>query len=986
MTKSFIVLFLVCCQAIVLAKNPIIPNKGANDPHIRIIDGKAYLSASHDKSADNKKFVMEDWWLWSSDDLVNWKLEYTLNPEETYINKPFEGCWATDIVKRNGKWYWYFSERNHQAGVMVAASPQGPWKDLLGKPLLSEDLTPTHEYDMGIFEDTNGEYYIVFGVWDFYIARLNEDMISLAEKPRKITINNPYGPYNQDGNNKEKPTDDKPFLHYYNGNYYLSWGCFYAMANNPYGPFDYKGSIIEQESFAPGYDAPTWPNGFKQGRHGSFFQWHKQWYFTYCDISQTGNRYFRDSFISYVHYKENGEMALIRVDGIGVGEYDADKGIIEAENYYQASGIVKKENKNGGFCIAEINNNDYLIFNNIKGLEGKTKIVFNALAIKNVEIEIREGSPSGKKIATYSIAKSTEQHSSQYKFDFPELSGKQSLCFVFKGKGKDLLELDSYSFHPNYAQLKDDYRWTLLETSGEVKGRHENAFVEFKDKFYLIGGRGINPVNVFDPQTNSWETKNNTPLEIHHFQAVVYGNAIYLTGAMTGKYPKETPLENIWIYYPEEDKWERGPEIPKARRRGGAGTVIYKDKLYMVGGIEYGHTSGTNNYFDSYDLKTGQWEILTKAPHVRDHFQAIVVNDKLYCVGGRNTSVHHPNRFGAFFEATIPFIDVYDFNEGKWITLKEELPYPSAAGGIVELGNKLIYMGGEGKFKHAYYKTQCLDLETGKWKQLSPMVIGRHGSSAILHNNKIYVAAGSQKQGGGNMNSIEVFSPEHNWKQIFNGKNLDGWEVKCVEQDKDKNYWKVENGTILCDSRRKKDHQYIWLQSVDEFADFEIRLQFQATLENKGNAGVQVRSRYDENAKVDGEFVGWLDGPQVDIEPNNPWRTGLIYDETRETRRWISPSLPNSQISKEKYAPKKVIYYWNDEEPGWNDLRIVCKGMQITTYVNNILVSDYDGTGVLDDEAHKRYNVSEKGHIALQLHKFSDNYIRYKNIEIRELK
>jgi beta-xylosidase len=291
MKKSTLLLIpFLALQTIGFAQNPIIPNKGANDPHIRIIDGKAWLSASHDKSINNKKFVMEDWWMWSSDDLVNWKPESVLKPEDTYIGKPFDGCWATDIAKRNGKYYWYFSERNEQSGVMVAESMAGPWKDPLGKPLLSAEMTPTHEYDMGIFEDGKGDFYIVFGVWDFYIAKLNEDMISLAEAPRKIEINNPRGPYNQDGKNTKMPTDDKPFLHSYNGKFYLSWGCFYAMADNVYGPYDYKGTIIDQSSFAPGYDAPTWPNGFLQGRHGSFFEWHNQWYFAYCDISQTGNR------------------------------------------------------------------------------------------------------------------------------------------------------------------------------------------------------------------------------------------------------------------------------------------------------------------------------------------------------------------------------------------------------------------------------------------------------------------------------------------------------------------------------------------------------------------------------------------------------------------------------------------------------------------------------------------------------------------------
>ena len=145
-------------QTLCFTKNPIIPKQGANDPHIRIFNGKAYLSASHDKSIDNKSFIMEDWWLWSSDNLVDWKLESVLKPEQTYIGKPFSSCWATDIAFRNGKYYWYFSEGNQQTGVVVGDSPSGPWKDPLGKPLLTSEMTPTHEYDMAHFSSftTNG--------------------------------------------------------------------------------------------------------------------------------------------------------------------------------------------------------------------------------------------------------------------------------------------------------------------------------------------------------------------------------------------------------------------------------------------------------------------------------------------------------------------------------------------------------------------------------------------------------------------------------------------------------------------------------------------------------------------------------------------------------------------------------------------------------------------------------------------------------------
>ncbi len=542
-----------------------------------------------------------------------------------------------------------------------------------------------------------------------------------------------------------------------------------------------------------------------------------------------------------------------------------------------------------------------------------------------------------------------------------------------------------FSFANAQNEPLDQYRWTSIKASGEVTGRHENAFVKFNDKFYLLGGRKINPVNVFDPKTNTWETKKKTPFEFHHFQPVVYKDAIYIVGAMTGGYPKERPLENIWIYYPIKDSWEKGPEIPKAIRRGGAGAVLYKDKIYLVCGIEFGHTSGTNNNFDSYDLKTGEWERLTKAPNIRDHFSAIIVNEKLYCIGGRNTSIHYDGNFEGFFSATMPYVDVYDFSTQKWQTLKATLPVPTAAGGVVNIEDKILYIGGEGSQSQAYNNTQCLDVNSGKWEQLAPLNIGRHGSSAIRYNNDIYMAAGSQYKGGGNMGSIEVFSSKHNWTVLFDGKSLAGWEVKSTDNDKDKTFWKVENGNIVCNSMGSKDHNYVWLYNQKEFDNFELRLKFQSTRTQKGNSGVQFRSRYDEEAKVEKNATGWLDGPQADIDPNEHWRNGYIYDENRGTRRWIHPDLPDWKIDKDKYAPKKYIHYFEDEESGWNDMTIICDGTTIKTYVNNVLVTDFEGSKVLKDKSHKKNKVGMKGHIALQLHKNDENLIRFKDIEIRPI-
>ncbi len=302
------------------------------------------------------------------------------------------------------------------------------------------------------------------------------------------------------------------------------------------------------------------------------------------------------------------------------------------------------------------------------------------------------------------------------------------------------------------------FKWSIIEAKGEVEPRHEASFIEHKGLFYLLGGRGAHTVGIYNPATQTWTQGKRSPIEINHFQAISYGDDIYMVGAMNGPYPTELPLEHVWIYSPSKDEWRRGDVIPERFCRGGAGSVLFNGKIYTVGGITYGHTSGTTNIFNSYDPATGEWEMLTPAPHIRDHFAAVVHEDKLYCIGGRNGSYHHKDNFGAFFSAVIPEVDVYDFKEERWYTLENELPVPTAAAGTVSMGKNIIYMGGEGPADMAYSDTQCLDTQTGKWKTLSPMTQGLHGSGALLYEGSLYWAAGSYKKGGSDTSTLLKFS------------------------------------------------------------------------------------------------------------------------------------------------------------------------------------------------------------------------------------
>ncbi len=302
-------------------------------------------------------------------------------------------------------------------------------------------------------------------------------------------------------------------------------------------------------------------------------------------------------------------------------------------------------------------------------------------------------------------------------------------------------------------------QWKTIDTKNTCTARHENGFVAHANNLYLIGGRGIKPVEKYSLLTNTWISLKPTPIEIHHFSPVSVNGRIYIVGGMTGNYPKEEPLTHVYSYQPETDVWEKVFEIPKQRRRGGGGVTVYKGKIYLVTGITYGHTSGTCTMFDVFDPINKTWTILPDAPHARDHSGAVIVNDKLISIGGRNTSYHKEGNFEAFFGTTKSEIDYFDFKTGEWNTYTSKLPAPGAGAGVVQLRGRVYYIGGETDEKLANNDVYAFDPLNETWTKKPFLNRGRHGTNAAVINNVIYIAAGCANRGGNpELNSIEVYA------------------------------------------------------------------------------------------------------------------------------------------------------------------------------------------------------------------------------------
>lgn len=322
------------------------------------------------------------------------------------------------------------------------------------------------------------------------------------------------------------------------------------------------------------------------------------------------------------------------------------------------------------------------------------------------------------------------------------------LCLVSCAEDKGNRNMDSPDLpDPPVTNETPELKWQWVTSSdgSELIARHEAAFVTVGSKFFLLGGRGVRPVSIFDTDMAVWSDGSEPPIEIHHFQPVVYEDKIYIIGGMTGPFPNETPLDKIYIYEPATDIWLEGDEIPEERRRGSTGNILHNGKIYMACGIKNGHVGDHKNWLDRYDPLTGEWEILSDAPRPRDHFQAVLADDNIYLAGGRNTGKEP----GDIFAATISEVDVYDVGSDTWTTLSNTIPTERAGTAAILFDGKVVIAGGESPAQEkAHDEVEALDLTTNEWKTLPNLIEGRHGTGLVLFEDELYIASGSGNRGG----------------------------------------------------------------------------------------------------------------------------------------------------------------------------------------------------------------------------------------------
>jgi N-acetylneuraminic acid mutarotase len=275
-------------------------------------------------------------------------------------------------------------------------------------------------------------------------------------------------------------------------------------------------------------------------------------------------------------------------------------------------------------------------------------------------------------------------------------------------------------------------------------------------KIYAIGGDtiagsspytgGIVATNEeYDPATETWETKEPMPTPRMNFGIAVYNNKIYcIGGEEISKDDSKAPLTNVnEVYDPTTDTWETKESMPTPRSDLRANVV--NGKIYLIGGYDPNvhFEPGASTHNEVYDPATDSWSTKKPLPAPTSNYASAVFGDKIYVIGG-------------FIEGPWLRFDlnqIYNTKNDSWgygALLSQSY---GGVTGVVTAGfmaPKRIYVFGEmmnGSVEEYHYSVRSYDPENDSWTAGADMLSGRGGVGVAVVNDLIYVIGGETANG-----------------------------------------------------------------------------------------------------------------------------------------------------------------------------------------------------------------------------------------------
>ncbi len=315
-------------------RTPLVTHMFTADPSAHVFNGKIYIYPSHDiphNGEDNDngdEYQMRDYHVLSMDSLDSECVDNGLALSEKDVPWVSEQMWAPDAAYKNGKYYLYFPARdkegNFRLGVAESDSPVGPFTP-------DEKYIPgSYSIDPAVYVEGEEAYIYFGGLWggqlekwqtgEFVsnpvvpsgddpalgpmVAVLSDDMKSFKTEPQMLRILDENGEPIKAGD-EERRYFEAPWMHKYNGKYYLSYSTgtthylAYATSDSPVGPFTYGGRIMEP--------VIGWTT------HHSIVEIGGKWYLFYHDCEMSGGiNHRRTVKFTELKYNEDGSIVTIQ--------------------------------------------------------------------------------------------------------------------------------------------------------------------------------------------------------------------------------------------------------------------------------------------------------------------------------------------------------------------------------------------------------------------------------------------------------------------------------------------------------------------------------------------------------------------------------------------------------------------------------------------------------------------------------------------------
>lgn len=296
---------LMTCIAVTAGEetrgNPIVNDMYTADPAPLVHGDTLYIYTGHDEQQpDAKGFLMQDWYCFSTTDMVNYKKHGPLLSWQDF--KWARGdAFAGHVTERNGKFYWYVSVRHKDIrvnegfaiGVAVSDSPTGPFKDAIGEALITDE-TPNCvvlNIDPAVYIDDDGQAYLFWGSWNAgRWVKLKDNMVELDGEVQTLDAHNFF---------------EAPFIHKKDDLYYLTYAAHYpstteySISKSITGPWEYKGVIND-----------LLPKS--ETNHQGIIHFKGNWYFIYHNAQAPGGGIYRRSVcVDKLEYNSDGTIKKV---------------------------------------------------------------------------------------------------------------------------------------------------------------------------------------------------------------------------------------------------------------------------------------------------------------------------------------------------------------------------------------------------------------------------------------------------------------------------------------------------------------------------------------------------------------------------------------------------------------------------------------------------------------------------------------------------